>query len=415
MGIGLSSALGLGIKRIGSENLRYRYILRDDFTTGRAAGEVDGTPAEPGSGTRYCQEASATPMITDGWLALGANETADGTPGIWLTSDGTNGVVTLGQGRLVVAKIKGDGNPIWCGAGWDVDKGSHVSNMGLFIEASVPLWQTGNPAVFQAVNNDEEIYIAITVSGSAGSCLHFIKSTTTFPEWTLLWSSNASAYTDLWPVVNKENANYINTSYVKFLRCPETLWFPMATVVDLFTTTFGISTGDSLGGGAGITWTTRVGTWGITSSRAYASAVTGSTAIATVPAQTANQYISAKFFRSTGSIGLIARYTDANNYIKVVHDGTNFVATEVIDGTPNTLFTTETAYSAGAFMVVWVNGANLRVYYDSKLVNTATTSLLTGTETGLFSSAASTGNSLDNFLVRPVVGSDYALLDRFIE
>ena len=60
------------------------YLLRDEFTTTRAAGAVNGTAAEPGPGTRVVVDAGSDLSIAGSQLVFSGGTGSYGDPGYWL-------------------------------------------------------------------------------------------------------------------------------------------------------------------------------------------------------------------------------------------------------------------------------------------------------------------------------------------
>jgi len=414
-----------------------RYLLRDLFYTDRAAGAVNGTACEPGPGTRWCQVASTSPLISDGWMVFGPWEDVDGEPGLWMP-DGVTGL-TVQQGITMVGRISGDGvNPIYATVGWDVDRGSHISTMGVIIKNNI-LLSVDEKIAYGTLDTSEVLDVAIAITASSGQYVVFVKSTTTFPRWTFVNQGfSLSIPSGLWISTNKSSNAYTQTHKCRMLAVPSKLYIPSPVVSDGFNLgEFGVS--DGLGhaidsgvgsGGSSITWTNRVGTWGLSGSRAKAATLSGGIAIATVPTGTPNPVsVIWQVFKGAGAlygyIGHVVRYKDANNYVRVTigHDGTNEVleCTEVIAGTPTQLFKispTDYVFSNGKRLAVIVNGQSLTALYDNASIAGASATLtLTGESTdevGLYSTAVSASDTIEAFFARPRGNeSQYSIYDNY--
>jgi hypothetical protein len=398
------------------------YLLRDEFTTDRAAGAVHGTAAEPGPGTRHVQSGGGYPLISGGWIEFGPNVDADGTPGLWYPPD-TVGMTPV-QGITVLGRIKGDGiNPIWGNLGFDVDRGSHLSSMAVSIENNIVAGQSST-RIFSTLDPTEVVDIAVVAGGSTSTpYLSFIRSTTTYPEWTLLFMASNAAYTALWAGTCKNGDTYIEKHLCKTIRIPSVYFMPAPSVSDGFGLGgFGVTDGLGHGipsgtgaGGDGVVWTARAGTWGIQNNRARATALAGGIAIATVPGNTPNPIVRAgNIFKGAGAIygyiGLVVRYKDNSNYARVTI------------GTPTQLFklaTPDYEFSTGAELVIHLNSAALQAFYNGKTPVGASANLtLIGNDTdevGLIATSTSTSDTIDKFTVRPRGNEgQYAYLDEYL-
>lgn len=169
-----------------------------------------------------------------------------------------------------------------------------------------------------------------------------------------------------------------------------------------FGTTDGLGHAEGIAGGIGsgggsVAWTQQAGTWANSGGKAAASALSGGIAIATAAPTTADQFVSVDIVRSAGDVGLVLRYTDANNYIRAIHNGTNVQLIKKVAGSDTTVVNAAATYSSGARLVVSSIGTAFRVYYNNALVGSGTISdsALQSGVSGIYTS--NTGNTLDNF------------------
>lgn len=144
--------------------------------------------------------------------------------------------------------------------------------------------------------------------------------------------------------------------------------------------------GDDLGLGTaptGQTWADS-GHWGILETRAFSSINSG-VCRATVNVGQANQDVRYSRTDTSTFTSVIARYTDANNYLYAQPDQFGqMVIAEVVAGVTTNLKT------GGSFGTTWdeiklvASGSNVTVYLDDVITHaTATTTLLTGNGAGL--------------------------------
>lgn len=104
--------------------------------------------------------------------------------------------------------------------------------------------------------------------------------------------------------------------------------------------------------------------------------------------------------RTAGNIGIITRYVDANNYVRIYHNGTNVLVDKVIAGAVTNVASVAKTYSAGADLEAIWYGTSLRVLYNNSTLaangyTISDTALQTGTQVGVYSTDA--GNSITNF------------------
>lgn len=207
------------------------------------------------------------------------------------------------------------------------------------------------------------------------------------------------------------------------VQIPKKLWFPTPLASDSFNRADGaVGNTDGAGhaeaaaeygsGGSGKAWAANIGTWGIASNKLMPSALDGGKAIATVDVSEGDVYVSAYLTRSAGTIGLVARYVDANNYIYLIHDGTSVIMGKVVGGVDTVLHTTAKTYRAGGEMALWVDGSQYAGMYVSGtpgILNNISTSypgfwiedavLQQSGKVGIITT--DTGNSAENFTAWP--------------
>lgn len=412
------------------------YLIRDDFATDLASGDIQASAADPGPGVRYVQSLGGYPVIRNNWMEFSAWNTSDGTPGLWLPYD-ANGL-TPAQGITAVGRIKGDGvNPIWANFGWDVNRGSHLSQMALAVEDNVLKVHLTSQS-FKTLSVDEIVDVAAITSGSGGIVLLFVKTSTTYPQWTFIRQAAAPSYTALWVGSSKTSNAYVQKHFCKTMRVPESYFIPAPIISDGFNQgSFGVSDGMAHGitsgtgaGGSGVTWTNRVGTWGVSGSRAKAATLSGGIAIATAPTGVSDVDLRlTQVFKGLGAaygyIGGIVRFKDVDNYVRVSigHDGSSEVleCTEVVAGTPTQHFKIgPPAYSftTGRNLIIRVQGNTLDAFYGDASVSGATATLtLAGAatdEVGVMATATSGSDLIEGLVVRPITSNAYAFLDAYL-
>jgi len=190
-------------------------------------------------------------------------------------------------------------------------------------------------------------------------------------------------------------------------------------VSDGFGTSFGTS--DGLGhaetsgtgsGGSGIIWTQGAGTWTVSGGKLRASVLSGGIAIATSASSTTDQFIGLDITRIAGDIGIVLRYTDANNYVRTTHNGTNLQVIKRVAGVDTTVINAAATYSAGKRIWIWTNGTAFRAYFNDASIGSATISdsVLQSGVIGVYTSDL--GNTGDN-LVSYAVGTGGEYVNAF--
>jgi hypothetical protein len=377
----------------GSGQSGVTYLLRDDFSSDKAAGSVNGTPAEPGPGTRVVIDTNNKLSIAGGVLSFATGGVGAGDPGLWF------GSLPMVLGRTVLGVLNDtlDGLEI----GLDSNQSGVPLNTIRFNNDGVTLQirQNGTGVAVGSFSLSTPYRCSIVLRNSAGS-FYFIKGGL-FSNWTLIWASSLGAGLNF-PVATVVVATSVGT--VDNLRFPTRLFIPFPLASDSFNRVNGaLGLTDGAGhaeanGGQGLAWTDNVGTWAVLSNAAAASALSGGQAIATVPTNSADAIIDVSATRSAGNVGGIARFQDSSNYLRFYHDGTNAVCQQVVGGTPTTLRTAAAAYSAGAVLRLMVSGTEGRLFYNNAAVGAVfTVPTSTFKDHGLYTT--NTGNSLDNFTV----------------
>ena len=118
------------------------------------------------------------------------------------------------------------------------------------------------------------------------------------------------------------------------------------------------------------------------------TALSGGIGINTVTVSSSDVFVSCNIYWVSGTAGLIVRYIDPNNYVRVVHTGTNVQLIKRVSASETTVFDTATSYVDGAELKISCVGSAFRVYYNDVAVSTGTISdaiLQTASSVGLLS------------------------------
>lgn len=173
-------------------------------------------------------------------------------------------------------------------------------------------------------------------------------------------------------------------------------------------TTDGLAQAD-INSGSGFEWIEQVGSFNISNSAARAATLTNGTAIATVEDIAPDQIILCKTTQSSGRVGIIIRYVDANNYIAAYYDGTNAKLEKVINGNATQVGVSITSNSKIDVMLkVLIKDTEIMMYYGD--YGMSTTGLYTiddlifslATKFGVYST--STENTIKNFVAYNIYG-----------
>jgi len=377
-----------------------RWLLRDNFTTPLAAGNVNGTAAEPGPGVRTVVDIASKLSLSSGELVMLTNGGAFLEPSI------SYGPQTRSPGLALTAYVKNGGVTATGPLGWSSatppTSGAQIINgFRIDVTTSIAIYEGSTKAKI-AVIADEQYYTWANVLRATGA-MYFIKNG---GAWELLWVSESGSTATLYPTLS----THIGTTYGKKFRVAQLSWLPSPLTSDGFGTAGALATTDGLGhaegvtggigsGGGGKTWTSQLGTWANAAGVTAAATLDTGVAAATTPSSTADVLVTASITRAAGAKGIILRWTDANNYLYAEHDGTNCYLKQVLAGSTSTLLTAAAAYSAGAELRAIVGGVNGRLYYNNALIGAVATinAGLTGTAHGV--RTTDTSNSLDNFNV----------------
>jgi hypothetical protein len=372
------------------------FALADEFTTNRAAGAVNGTAAEPTGGNRTVTDTGSKLTIGSG-TATSSGATGNNNPMLVYTS---SYVRAAGKALLASLTIKASGSNEHL-FGWSSTSNGTTHTHRFYQTSGTGLtYFNGSVRLVGALTGAGTYQVALVLR--ATGCFFFIKGGSQFTDWTLVWIDKTSSSAS--PMYVSWN-DWVGASAASFdkIRIPTTLLTIAPLASDAFTRADG-SLGNTGGGGSeeaggsGLAWTSQAGTWGIATNKAACSALAGSVGIATVPCGTTNIMAEVVATRAGGTSGLCLRYTDANNYIKAVHNGTNLQVIEVVAGTPNTLINAAATYGAAFRMLISMNGNKVRAYYNEAAVGAeVTTAVTTGNAHGLFTD--DTGATFDNFVV----------------
>lgn len=384
-----------------------QYLLRDDFNDTTPAGSVNGSLATPTGGARVVVDTNSKLAIGAGVANFATGGVGIGNPGLWwpgFARTAGRGLFGTLSGTLNNYVLGWDSSQSTTGA---VDQAINIVTPNIRLMANI-----GDllPLVSAAPASGETVYCAVILR--AAGALYFVKFPSLFANWTLLYVDNLSSATPMYPAIGARAGNSVFIA--DQIHVPLELITIAPVASDAFTRSNGVigttgGGGAAEAGGAGLDWVAQSGVWTIATNKAVATTA----GIATVPCGTPDIMAEVVATRSAGTSGLCLRYTDADNYIKAVHNGTNLQVIEVVAGTPNTLINSAATYGATKRTVVSLSGTKVRAFYGDALIGAeATTAVTTGNDHGL--STDDTGATFDNFVIwNKGNGGEYNSLNRF--
>lgn len=174
-------------------------LAQDLFTTDRAAGAINGTPAEPGPGTRVVIDTGNLLTISGGKLTFSsAVPPGNGNPGSWL------GAYTRQCGLAMICQLTIGSTVTRFDAGFDTNQDS-ASNLCFFVAG-------GGEFRAQAVNQYAAIgtyaigtYFLATVLRDMGQW--YLVKGGVYTDWTLLMVDNVRTDTPVYPAIGVRSTN----------------------------------------------------------------------------------------------------------------------------------------------------------------------------------------------------------------
>ena len=214
-----------------------RWLLRDEFTTDRAAGAVNGTAAEPGPGTRAAVDTESKLTLSGGDAVFAGQKTsaAYGDPGLWLSA------FTRAAGRIFCAQVTQNDTlskqfitGISSGQSGAVGDGFALNGNSLFLRPGTNL-RVGD----YAFNTDYQLAFVLRATGAFA----MIKGGA-FTDWTLLYPLVVGTTATVYPGLS----NYNGTVRLRGMRVPDAYWLPVPLASDSFNRTDGAIAGCAASG-----------------------------------------------------------------------------------------------------------------------------------------------------------------------
>lgn len=393
------------------------YLLRDDFLADIAAGSLNGTPATPGPGNRDVVDTGSFMSISGHVLSVLDSYDEARDPIL-------SYVIGLARqfGRLMIAKVRVS-DPTAVGVAFGMGSAVHDPDDPHFtvngVGAAVSV-VNGCGAVGPLIASwSDVVYSLCIIQKAVTGAYMLMKGDVAHPLWTLVWWFDASALPAATPLLIISSPDGAYTALT--IREPDALFLIAPLAYDTFDRANGSLIGTETVGPDGQTlsslpWVEKIGTWGIATNVAKCSVLSGSKGVATVVTPSANVLVRVDFTRAAGIGGLLLRYIDASNYLKVVHTGTFFRLIQRLAAVESNLITASSSHIAGKPILVELDGLSARIYYNNVFIGAATGTIdpsFTGATHGLYTD--NVGNSFNNFIVFPRGnGGEYSPIDAYL-
>lgn len=376
------------------------FIFQDDFRTSLTAGTLHNSPATPGPGVRLVTDTALQAAVTGGELVVQGTAPGSANPAVMESQ-----TVTRTPGQV-------------CALRYRAAAGKQLAPLGLFSQAGAPA-----ACIFRGAAQTDG---GLRAGGSTYTNLFFSYDGCPY-EWIAVLRPNGAAFylnDGSWPrlvyltdqpgesplvfgvsAAGGESQDFHTSSWRAFTS-PVAL---QALASDSFNRADGALAGsltDGLGhaeggSGTGLSWADHMGTAAISGGAARFSALAGGIGIATVDCGSADLYVRARANRGAGSVGLVFRYSDQNNYFRWHHDGSKINLDVYANGINYHLFDEPLSFVSGAEIAFKIEGLHWAGFYNGvrKALTTGFDSSfsqsIAGTRCGLYATAVN--STLDDF------------------
>jgi hypothetical protein len=374
MGLSLSNGLTVGRQALfGGGKWKPVWLIRDEFTTDRLAGAVNGTAAEPGPGTRLVVDTGATMTITGGRLQSTGLATSLRDPGARYGLFSRRAGLMMSALMFPVAATRNRAGWSFNDIATDTARGNLVRSINLRCDIFI---DNTTLAVFDDLTSGAEYRWAVSLR--ANGAYYLLR---TGGQWSVLWVDGSRVDATIYPTLSIDNAANINV-------------YDSARVCDLpapFNTDFGLATDRRAGArSAGDTFSH------IADSLIEFTVTTRPTA---------------------GSVDFRFREQDANNYWQVTIDSTGAITlNEVVAGVATARGTAAAVVSSGHRVVVIADGETIRGYSNMVLRWTYSSAANFKTATAGRLSDLGTGGAVSDIVAWPrrLTGTAKKILDKVV-
>ena len=268
---------GFAINRFTSFGSGVQYLLRDLYTTDRAAGAVNGTLAEPTGQTRTVTDGNSKLSITGGNLSFATGGVGAGNPGLWYPS------MSLLTGRVLLATVTIGDSVAKNSAmfGWDTSAAGAINNSITFADAVLKITANGATVVNVGVYTDGVAYTLTVIQRSIGGSFMLIKGGA-FTNQTMIWNHTSGTIAILPGITVVTGTAGIFTA--DNIRVPVLTYIPAPLAYDTFTRSDGVlgsteTTGPDAQAIAALAWAFTTGIWTIATNKAVGTPVLGADVI----------------------------------------------------------------------------------------------------------------------------------------
>jgi hypothetical protein len=393
------------------------YLLQDEMTDELAVDLIHNTLATDGVHTRNVIDTADKLTMTSGYLFANGGNFVYNDPGIWYTPYLNFDTDTIAvcftfrysgtpTGSVGISTRVASGDAITGQPNFGRLFQSSTINMRFLFASNKP--QFYFPVVLAASTDYQVVFIAQGANG-----MTFLIKGGVFTDWALVGIFPPDTISDASPAFMWHSGTF------RVLDIRATSLIPAHAPIagDSFNRSNGSlgSTDGSVNGetgGGSLAWTTALGTWGIATNKAQASALDGTTsnAIATIDPAVNNIVYSAFVTRTAGAVGIVLKYVDADNYIRAQIDGTNMKLIKRVAGSETDVLSTANTSTTGWLHVVQHGNSYTLAFATGATATTGTISdaAFSGqTKIGLYTS--NIGNTIDWIKAKAIGGGgEYA-------
>lgn len=250
----------------GSSN---RWRLLDQFTTPRAAGSVNGTPADGTGQIRTVVDTNLKLAVTNNTASFSTGGVTNGNPGIWYPQ------MTRLPGLALFTRINYSTIEDIL-FGWDTDQISVPAANGIYSRTGgVFAYDAATPILVAPVLVTATNYDLSTILRTAGAWL-LVKGGI-YTNWELLWPTAVNSNAGLFPNLSGKVLSVFTTPNI---RSPITLYILQPLAYDTFTRANGaLGSSEAVGPDAQVlvplVWNFSVGKWAIVTNKAVGTPAQG--------------------------------------------------------------------------------------------------------------------------------------------